>query len=64
MSNTSRFALLSGAIAGGALLARSYVRARRFYDLNKKVVLITGGSRGLGLVMAREFAKRGARIVI
>ena len=64
MSNTSRFALLSGAIAGGALLARSYVRARRFYDLNRKVVLITGGSRGLGLVMAREFAKRGARIVI
>lgn len=29
-----------------------------------KVVLITGSSRGLGLVLAREFAKRGCRIVI
>jgi short-subunit dehydrogenase len=28
------------------------------------VVLITGGSRGLGLVIAREIAGRGARIVI
>jgi NAD(P)-dependent dehydrogenase (short-subunit alcohol dehydrogenase family) len=28
------------------------------------VVLITGGSRGLGLSMAREFARRGCRIAI
>ena len=27
-------------------------------------MLITGGSRGLGLVMARDFASRGARIAI
>ena len=29
-----------------------------------KVVVITGGSRGLGLVMARELASLGARIAI
>src|SRR5437773_4657083 len=29
-----------------------------------KSVLITGGSRGLGLVLAREFAKRGARVAV
>lgn len=34
------------------------------YDFKDKVVLITGGSRGLGLVLAREFADQGARLVI
>ena len=34
------------------------------YDLKDKTVLITGGSRGLGLVMAREFAREGSRIVL
>lgn len=36
----------------------------RLYDLRGKVVLITGGSRGLGLVMAREFASHGARLAL
>jgi len=51
-------------IAGALISARALVRARRRYDLRDRVVLVTGGSRGLGLVMAREFAARGARIVI
>src|SRR6185312_9549469 len=29
-----------------------------------KVVVITGGSRGLGLALAEEFGKRGARLVL
>jgi NAD(P)-dependent dehydrogenase (short-subunit alcohol dehydrogenase family) len=33
-------------------------------DLAGSVVLITGGSRGLGLLLAREFASQGCRIVI
>ncbi len=33
-------------------------------DMGGKTVLITGGSRGLGLVLAREFAKEGARLSI
>jgi NAD(P)-dependent dehydrogenase (short-subunit alcohol dehydrogenase family) len=32
--------------------------------LDGRVVLITGGSRGLGLVTAREFADQGARVAI
>lgn len=41
-----------------------YLRSRRRFDLRNKVVLITGGSRGLGLVMAREFARRGSTVAI
>lgn len=34
------------------------------YELAGKVVLITGGSRGLGLVMARQLVAQGARVAI
>ena len=34
------------------------------WDLRDRTVLITGGSRGLGLVLAREFAAAGARIAL
>lgn len=34
------------------------------FDLTGKVVLITGGSRGLGLVMAKAFAEHGADLII
>lgn len=34
------------------------------FNFTGKVVLITGSSGGLGSVMAREFAKRGANLVI
>lgn len=34
------------------------------FDFTNKVVLVTGGSRGLGLEMVRAFAARGADLVI
>lgn len=52
------------AIAAGACVVRSLVRRSLGYDFKDKVVLITGGSRGLGLVLAREFAHEGARLVL
>jgi NAD(P)-dependent dehydrogenase (short-subunit alcohol dehydrogenase family) len=36
----------------------------RQYDLTGKTVLLTGGSRGLGLVMARQLVQQGARLAI
>ncbi len=49
--------------AAGVYSAIQYLRESR-YQLEGKVVLITGGSRGLGLVLARQLAKAGAKIAI
>lgn len=58
--------ILIGAIIGASALAAlaKWAKKKREIDFNEKVVLITGGSRGLGLVLAREFAKEGAKIAI
>lgn len=58
--------LLTGLAFGvGAYLAgRAAVRRMRHFDLKDRVVLVTGGSRGLGLLLAREFAERGACVAI
>jgi NAD(P)-dependent dehydrogenase (short-subunit alcohol dehydrogenase family) len=66
MNEQNKNALMIAAVAGaGAVLAaRAAVKRMREYDLRGKVVIITGGSRGLGLVMAREFAREGARLAI
>ena len=53
-----------GAITAAAAAARFVLRSSRRMDLQDKVVFITGGSRGLGLVLAREFSNRGARLGI
>jgi NAD(P)-dependent dehydrogenase (short-subunit alcohol dehydrogenase family) len=52
------------AVAAGACVVKSLLGRSSEYDFKDKIVLITGGSRGLGLVMAREFAREGARLVI
>ena len=66
MNEQNRGTLLLAAAGGiGALLAtRAAVRRLREYNLRSKTVLVTGGSRGLGLLMARELVEEKARVVI
>jgi len=52
-----------GSAAGLAALTLAATRPTGV-DFTDKVVLITGGSRGLGLVMARQFAESGAHVAI
>lgn len=50
--------------AGLTFIARNIYRKMTAYDFSGKTILITGGSRGLGLVMARQLANEGARLVL
>jgi NAD(P)-dependent dehydrogenase (short-subunit alcohol dehydrogenase family) len=59
----TRRALPLLAFGSGILLAYS-LTGKRGYNLKDKNVLITGGSRGLGLALAREFAAVGARVTV
>jgi NAD(P)-dependent dehydrogenase (short-subunit alcohol dehydrogenase family) len=56
----------AAALAAGAgwMGLRRYLAHRREIDLDGRVVVITGGSRGLGLELARAFADEGARLVL
>jgi len=65
MSMTGRQkAVAFGAAGVGALMLARAWRMREPYDFNGKSVVITGGSRGLGLIMARELAGHGARLTL
>jgi len=57
----NRLVAWAAAGAGAYLLYRA---TRPGYDFRGKTVLVTGGSRGLGLVLARELVNRGARVAI
>src|SRR5262245_43731085 len=53
-------------LAAGLVLlaARAVRRRRRLWKLARRNVLVTGGSRGLGLVVARQLVAAGAGVAI
>jgi NAD(P)-dependent dehydrogenase (short-subunit alcohol dehydrogenase family) len=63
MMNKS-FAIGVAAGLGTAFLASRLARERFAISFEGRVVVMTGGSRGLGLVMARMLVDEGARLVL
>jgi NAD(P)-dependent dehydrogenase (short-subunit alcohol dehydrogenase family)/predicted transcriptional regulator len=64
MSSGGRLARLAAIGAAGAVLAGAVLRRGRPYDLQGRVVLVSGGSRGLGFALARALGREGARVAI
>src|SRR5437899_6258234 len=58
-----RVVLFAGALLFVAWIIARLIRTAR-YPLHDKVVLITGGSRGLGLVLARHVCARGGKVAL
>jgi len=59
----SRVWLGAGALLVGGWLTARVIRTAR-YELRDKVALISGGSRGLGLVLARHICDEGGKVAL
>jgi NAD(P)-dependent dehydrogenase (short-subunit alcohol dehydrogenase family) len=64
MTNQEKFFLGIAAGAAAVVAGSRAVRGRHAIEFGGRTVAITGGSRGLGLVIARQFADRGARVCL
>src|SRR5262245_26400270 len=63
MSKRNDLLMLAAAGAGAWLAVRAY-RSLRAFDFHNKCVLVTGGTRGLGLVLARQLMQQGAHVAV
>jgi short-subunit dehydrogenase len=59
-----RLPVAAAATVGGAAVAAAYHRLHREDDLAGEVAIVTGASRGLGLLLAAELARRGCRLIL
>ena len=53
-----------GLLGATVTVAAIYTARRRTEAMRGKVVVVTGGSRGLGLAIARQFGRNGAHLVL
>lgn len=51
-------------VMSGVMTAYAFFKASRAANLRGQIALVTGGSRGLGLLLAREFARLGCEVII
>ncbi len=61
---TRKLAVAGGVGVAAVLAGQALLRWSRWFEFAGKTVIVTGGSRGFGLVLARELLDRGARVAI
>jgi NAD(P)-dependent dehydrogenase (short-subunit alcohol dehydrogenase family) len=64
MTRDQKFLLAAAAGAAAVIAGSRAMRNRHGIEFRDRVVVISGGSRGLGLIMARRLAAEGARLVL
>lgn len=64
MSKTNKGLTALALGIGAAMTWRAFLRNKRAYDVSGKTILIVGGSRGLGLILARQLADEGAKLAL
>ena len=62
MNNQEKFFFGAAIGAAAVLIGRHSLRHRNEIDFAGRTVVISGGSRGLGLVIARQLADQGAQV--
>jgi NAD(P)-dependent dehydrogenase (short-subunit alcohol dehydrogenase family) len=63
-SKGSTLLLAAGAGLAGTLAARAMVRRSRRFSFAGRIALVAGGSRGMGLVLARQLVDAGTKVAI
>ena len=63
-ATTKAFLTAAGLGAATVVAARALVRRSRRIDFAGRIAIVTGGSRGLGLVLARELVAEGVRVAL
>src|SRR5215469_13702676 len=62
--SNNKVAYLTAALLFGAAAGMAMNRQRKRYSFRGRSVIITGGSRGLGLELARQLARQRARLTL
>ncbi len=63
MTSRTKIAFVAAGAAAGVVARNVYLRSRE-RSISGDVVLITGGSRGLGLALAQKFFREGCRVAV
>ena len=64
LNNNNKVAVLTAALILGAAAGYALSRPRKRFSFRGRSVIITGGSRGLGLEVARQLARQRARLTL
>jgi NAD(P)-dependent dehydrogenase (short-subunit alcohol dehydrogenase family) len=64
MRALQKAALIGGGLLASAVAVQSLIQRARWFSYRNRVAIVAGGSRGLGLALARQLVDQGAKVAI